>query len=180
MSQPNLQDLLNQCNTRKPPVEQWQPPVSGDMDMRIDWNGHWYHEGQVILRQPLVKLFSSILRRDVDNEYYLVTPVECWRIQVDDVPFIAVELQCSQDDNGLQQIFLRTQVDDWIRVGHDHPIKMTPKYHPYVRVRGRLWARLARSVYYELADYAVKDESGRYGVFSQGNFFVLEAGAEGA
>jgi hypothetical protein len=159
-------------HTKLPPVEQWHPPCAGNMPLRIAYDGTWHHENRPIERAALVKLFAGILRRDDDGHYYLVTPVECWRIDVEDVPFIAVEMQT--DDESL---YFRSNVDDWVCVGADHPLRIDEESNaPYVHIRGRLEARLNRAIYYELAERAVeRDIDGRseYAVYSQGVWFPL-------
>ena len=120
------------------PVHLWNPPFCGDIDMRIAADGTWFYLGSPIGRLPLVKLFSSILRKDPDR-YVLVTPVERVGIQVDDAPFLAVEMR-SEDG----RIGFRTAVDDFVWVGLEHPLRFeagaAEGVKPYVRVRGELWA----------------------------------------
>ncbi|MGI9500594.1 MAG: DUF1285 domain-containing protein [Geminicoccaceae bacterium] len=151
--------------------------------MRIDWNGVWHHEGRPILRKPLVKLLASILRREADGSYWLVTPVERGRIEVEDAPFLIVEL--AVDGEGRDQIIrAKSSLDEWVTVGPDHPLRLRlPKTGPasgplpYVVIRPNLEGRLSRSVYYqlvELGDSHPQDGVPRYGVWSAGRFFVLE------
>ena len=176
----SLLQQFDQTATKVLPVEKWNPPCLGTMDLRIARSGIWYHEGRPIERQSLVRLFASILRRDEDGCYYLVTPVERWRIQVEDVPFIVVEMQVSGAGQA-QSIYFRSNVDDWIRLGSDHPLRVdnaSGSPAPYVRVRGRLEALLGRPVYYELAEYVEERQlEGRlmYAVYSQGMWFPLAA-----
>ena len=174
--------LLQQIKKQGPaPVESWHPPLLGDMDLRIDRDGNWYHEKHLIQRQSLVRLFASILRRDADGCYYLVTPVERWRIHVEDAPFLAVEIICERHKQGPQFTF-RTNVDDWVIAGPEHTLQIEYPHGsaqpvPYIHIRGRLCARLTRAVFYELADHAeLKNIDGQdvYGVHSQGRFFPLE------
>lgn len=131
------------------PVHLWNPPFCGDIDLRIARDGTWFYMGTPIGRPALVRLFASVLRKDPDR-YVLVTPVEKVGIAVEDVPFIAVELDAETGP----LLRLRTNVDDWIDVDADHPLRFDPgplgAVTPYVRVRGDLWARLARPVFYEL------------------------------
>lgn len=163
-----------------PPVDQWDPPTSGDMDLLVTRRGAWIHEGAAIERESLVRLFSKVLRRDEDGEYYLVTPVEKWRIQVEDAPFLALVLTT----NGVretQELRFTTNVGDEVVAGVDHPIRVhyaSPEAEPapYVHVRGRLWALISRTVYLDLADLGEErliDEERHYGVRSQGRFFSL-------
>ena len=150
----------------------------GDIDIRIAADGTWYHEGGPIGRLPLVKLFASVLRRDEVGDYWLVTPVERARIRVEDVPFIAVEMTV-EGEGEAQQIRFRTNLDDEVTAGPDHPIAFRmrpdqPEKAPYVLVRGGMEARLARAVYYDLAAYLVEREiDGRpmLGVWSGSRFF---------
>ncbi|MHB8287040.1 MAG: DUF1285 domain-containing protein [Caulobacteraceae bacterium] len=137
-----------------PPVEAWNPPNCGAIDIRIARDGRWYHEGSPIGREPLVRLFSTILRHDPDG-YYLVTPVEKLKITVEDAPFIAVRVD--QVDGVLR---FTTNLGDATDAGPDHPLRVTvdPKTGepaPYVHVRGGLLARLARPVFYELVEMGV-------------------------
>jgi len=156
-----------------PPVDLWNPDFCGTIDMHIKRDGSWDYMGTPITRPAMIKLFSTILRRDDDGEYYLVTPVEKVGIRVDDAPFVAVEMEQNEGD-----IIFRTNVDDYVTAGNDHPIrveinKKTGEPTPYVKVRGRLEALIARPVFYQLAEYAVKQD-GRYGVKSANQFFPLD------
>ncbi len=164
-----------------PPVERWNPPYCGEIDIRIASDGTWYHEGRPIRRRELVKLFSRVLRRDRDGHVYLVTPVEKMRITVDDAPLHVAQMEVTGRDRE-QRILLRTLTDDIVPVNADHPLTMRPaprgdERRPYVRVRGRLDAVLLRPVYYELARLLAegRDEAGRacWGVWSAGHFFPL-------
>ena len=162
------------------PVERWNPPFCGDIDMRIAADGTWFYCGTPIGREAMVRLFASVLRRDEDGRTYLVTPVEKCGIIVDDVAFVAVELQVegTGDDRVLG---LRTNVGDRIVVDDDHPLRfeidaVNGGLKPYVRVRGRLEARLARPVLYELVALGeTEGHDGRdwFGVRSSGRFFPI-------
>jgi hypothetical protein len=154
-----------------PPVHLWNPEFCGDIDMRINRDGSWDYMGTPISRKRMVKLFSTILRRD-DDQYYLVTPVEKVGIKVVDAPFIVVEIEVEE-----KQILFRTNLDDYVKVGKENPIRVnindkTGEPTPYVLVRDRLEALISRSVYYQLADLAV-EKDGQYGVWSGGEFFPL-------
>lgn len=185
MSTPDPAALAAQIKQSPPPVENWNPPVSGTMAMRIARDGIWWHEGTPITRTALVKLFASILRRDEDGCYYLLTPVEKWRIQVDDAPFLAVAMVISQPGCA-QTLSFTTNVGDTITAGPDHPLRVefapvSGEPAPYLHVRGRLWALLTRAVYLELAEQAVEHPVGTtscYGVWSQGVFFPLDRPVE--
>jgi hypothetical protein len=158
-----------------------------DLGLRIASDGDWLYRGSPIRRIELVKLFASVLRREGDG-YWLITPVERGRIAVEDAPFVAVEL--SRIGQGTrQQLRLRTNLDEWLTIGPQHPIRLRrPKGvvpesapAPYVLVRDGLDARLARPVWYELVDLAqehVVEGRGCIGVWSDGQFFALhEQGA---
>lgn len=159
-------------------------PFCGDFDIRIAADGTWFHEGSPIGRKPLVKLFSSVLRREEDGEYWLVTPVERGRVIVDDAPFTAVEFSVSGEGRG-QSIAFRTNLDDWVELDSVHPLRVavdraTDEPRPYVLVRGRLEALILRSVYYGLAELAVEDsvnDETRLGLWSNGSFFPLDGAA---
>lgn len=152
--------------------------------MRIDRDGVWHHEGRPIARKPLVKLFASVLSRDDDGVYWLITPVERGRIDVEDAPFVVVEL--AADGAGRDQtISVKTSLDEWVAIGPDHPLHLrlptceTPDATPlpYVEIRPGLEGRLLRSVYYELVELGDSQRVEgvlRYGIWSAGRFFPLE------
>ncbi|MGB8366522.1 MAG: DUF1285 domain-containing protein [Rhizomicrobium sp.] len=159
-----------------PPVERWNPPYCGKIDIRIARDGTWYHEGTAFGRRELVRLFSTILRKDSDG-FYLVTPAEKLRIRVDDAPFVAVLLGV-EGEGEAQRLIFTTNVGDETIAGRDNPIRVetnkeTGEPAPYVHVRRGLEARIARSVFYQLADLAVPGENGFIGIWSQGVFFPL-------
>ncbi len=136
------------------PVESWNPACCGDIDIRIAHNGSWYHEGRIFRRDALVKLLSSILRKEGD-EYFLVSPVEKMRIQVEDVPFIAVEMQQEQLAGQSPALFFRTLTDDVARLDAEHPLRVqmdaiSGEPRPYIHVRGGMEARIHRPVFYEM------------------------------
>ncbi|MGB3538669.1 MAG: DUF1285 domain-containing protein [Mesorhizobium sp.] len=140
-----------------PPVERWNPPFCGDIDMEIRQDGTWFYMGTPIGRMPLVQLFSTVLRKDEDGETYLVTPVERVRIRVADAPFVAVEVNVSGSGDD-QAITFRTNVGDVVEVGPQNPLRFvdeaeTGGLKPYVLVRGRLEALVARPVMYELVGH---------------------------
>lgn len=137
---------------RLPPVHLWHPPFCGDIDMEIRRNGQWFYLGTPINRAPLVKLFSSVLRRDEDDAYYLVTPVEKVRIRVEDAPFLITTLEVLERD-GARFLQFTTQTGDVVVAGAEHPIWLEYRDgepQPYVHVRDRLHALIGRNVYYEL------------------------------
>ena len=164
---------------KMPPEEKWNPAHCGDIDIRIARDGTWYHQGSPIGRKELVRLFSTILRRDPDG-FHLVTPVEKMRIVVEDAPFQAVLMDVS--GNGREQsLSFTTNVGDATVAGPDNPIRVetdpaTDEPAPYVHVRKGLEARIARAVIYQMADLAVPGEgehAGYLGAWSNGRFFRL-------
>ncbi len=152
----------------------------GDLDIRIARDGTWYYRGSPIGRKELVSLFASVLRRDADGGYWLVTPAERGRIEVEDVPFIAIELFVCHDE-AVQVISLRTNVDEIVTIDQDHPLRVietpvTEETIPYVLIRPGLEARVSRAVYYELVALGNEeriDGESLYGVWSMGVFFPL-------
>jgi len=154
--------------------------VCGDIDIRIARDGTWFYHGSPIGRKRLVKLFATVLKREPDGTYVLETPVEKGRIQVDDVPFVAVEL-VAEGEGESQCLTLRTNIDESVTVDAAHPIRVdddpqTGHPVPYVLVRDALEARIARPVYYELVALGLEREEGNdhlYGVWSSGEFFPL-------
>lgn len=171
-----VQRMLEQIEPgARPPIHNWQPSLSGVIDIRIDRDGHWYHEGEEIKRFELVKLFASILRYELDNGHVLVTPVEKWQIEVEDAPFIAVAMARRFSGNE-QQIALVTNVGEEVLAGTAHPIFLQEKAGikaPYIAVRDGLTAKLSRPVYYEMAEF-VEQHNGETGIRSAGVFFPLD------
>ena len=159
---------------RKPPLEKWHPPLSGDIDIHIDTRGDWYHEGTQIKRQPLVNLFASILRCEDDGHYYLVTPVEKWRIRVDDTPLLAVDMDIVESGDN-QKIIFRLNTDELVLLDKTHflhieNIELQP--HPILQLDHGLSARLTTSLFYRLIDSA-RQRGDEIGVYSDGELFVL-------
>jgi uncharacterized protein len=162
-----------------PPVERWNPPFCGDLDMRIAGDGTWYYLKTPIGRPALVKLFASVLKREGDK-YFLVTPVEKCGIVVDDAPFLAVELQVEEMAGG-RVLHFRTNVDDWVTCGPEHPLRFEPEagtggLKPYLHVRRDLWAKVTRALFFELVELGEEREvDGRamFGVTSMGAFFAM-------
>jgi hypothetical protein len=172
---------------RAPPVERWDPPDCGAIDMAIDFDGGWSYMGSPIGRPALVRLFASVLRREPDGRHVLVTPVEKVTIRVADAPFVAVEMHAEREGMA-QRLTFRTNVGDVVAAGPDHPLRFVLKpgrgdLMPYLHVRGGLEARLARPLLYELVERA-SELAGRAGVFSGGRFFPFpeaeDAGAAGS
>lgn len=145
-----------------PPVERWEPEFCGDLDMEIKRDGTWFYMGTPIGRAALVQLFSTVLRKDSDGKTYLVTPVEKVGIRVEDAPFVAVELDVS--GSGDRQVMtFRTNVGDVVEAGPENPLRFededdTGGLKPYLLVRGRLEALVARPVMYELAHHGEEIE----------------------
>ena len=163
-----------------PPVDRWNPEFCGDIDMEIRADGTWFYLGTPIGRMPLVQLFSTVLRRDADGRTYLVTPVEKVGIRVVDAPFVAVEMNAS-GDGANQVVTFRTNVGDVVEAGPGHPLRFvdeaeTGGLKPYVLVRGRLEALVARPVMYELIGHGEEIEiDGRtmFAVRSKGEVYPV-------
>ena len=161
-----------------PPVHLWNPPFCGDLDMRIARDGTWFYQGTPIGRPALVKLFSTILKRE-NGKHVLVTPVEKVGIQVDDAPFLAVEMR-DELHEGQRLLNFRTNVDDWVACDAAHRLRFEPAADdglvPYLHVRADLWAKVTRALYYELVDMGVErmiDGRPMFGIESGGEFFTM-------
>lgn len=151
-----LEQLIKEAASRPDaPVERWDPPYCGDIGLAIGADGTWTYRDSPITRMPLIKLFARVLRRDADGQTFLVTPAEKIDVAVADAPFLAVELEVRGEGQG-QQLIFRTNVDDVVTAGSDHPLTFKTAegggLKPYLRVRGRLDALLSRSVTYDLLD----------------------------
>ena len=165
----------------KPPVELWNPPYCGDIGLKIARDGTWSYRDSPIGRIAMVKLFASVLRRDVDGRHYVVTPVEKIDVAVEDAPFVAIEMEV-QGVGREQSLLFRTNVDDVVTAGPGHPLRFEAEpagggLKPYVRVRGGLDALVSRAVYYDLMELVVTsgDQPGTaLGLWSGGAFFKLE------
>jgi uncharacterized protein len=161
-----------------PPVERWNPAYCGEIDMRIAADGTWHYNGSPIGRPALVRLFSTVLRKDPER-YVLVTPVERVGIVVEDAPFLAVEMAVDGEGES-RQVAFRTNVDDLVQVGPDHPLRFetdgTGGLKPYVLVRGDLWARLTRALALDLI--ALGEERGHvFGIGIAGSFVPVAPAA---
>jgi len=161
-----------------PPVHLWNPPFCGDLDMRIAGDGTWFYMGTPIGRPALVRLFSTILKRE-NGKHFLVTPVEKVGIRVDDAPFMAVEMRVENDARG-RLLRFRTNVDDWVacEVGHGLRFERATDggLTPYLHVRADLWAKVTRALYYDLVDMGEErmiDGEDMFGVESGGEFFAM-------
>lgn len=158
-----------------PPVEQWHPDHCGDSEMRIARDGTWFHQGTPIGRMAMVRLFSTILRREPDGGYVLVTPGEKLDIAVEDAPFVAVEMKAEGVGRAVRLAF-RLNTGDLVVAGPDHPLRFEERDdgpHPYLHVRGGLEALVNRAVYYDLAERALDDGGDPPGIWSNGAFFPL-------
>ena len=171
-------------NKGLPPVERWNPPFCGDIDMRIAADGTWFYQKTPIGRLALVKLFASVLKKE-GGKYFLVTPVEKVGLKVDDVPFLAVEMSAGGDDQGRQMLTFRTNVDDSVTAGPGHALRFEPEVtgglRPYLHVRRDLWAKVTRAVFYDLValgEERAVDGRRMFGIASAGAFFpMVEADA---
>jgi uncharacterized protein len=179
----SITDALARADARRasgpPPVERWNPPFCGDLDMRIATDGTWFYLKTPIGRPALVKLFASVLKREGDD-YYLVTPVEKCGIKVEDVPFLAVELMVEHEPNG-RVLHFRTNVDDWVACGPEHQLRFAPEagtggLKPYLHVRRDLWAKVTRALFFDLVELGEEmqiEGKAMFGVSSMGAFFAM-------
>ena len=176
-----LEALLKaQGGDKLPPVDKWNPPYCGDIGMAIRRDGLWMYQNSPIGRKPLVRLFSRVLRKDADGKHYLVTPVEKVDVAVEDAPFLGVEMEVAGGGRE-QQLTFRTNVDDAVRCGPEHPLRFEAEagsggLKPYLLVRGRLEALVTRAVYYDLVELAVTeiiDGQDQFGVWSGGKFWRM-------
>ena len=161
-----------------PPVELWNPPFCGDIDMRIAADGTWFYQKTPIGRPALVKLFASVLKREGDK-YFLVTPVEKVGLIVEEAPFLAVELKVEHDARG-QVLCFRTNVDDWVEAGPGHALRFAPEptggLKPFLHVRRELWAKVTRALFYDLVELGEErevDGKAMFGVASGAEFFAM-------
>ncbi|HEU0044396.1 DUF1285 domain-containing protein [Sphingomonas sp.] len=164
------------ADQRLPPVERWNPTHCGDSEMRIARDGTWFHQGSPIGRPAMVRLFSTILRREPDGGFVLVTPVEKLDIAVEDAPFTAVEMK-AEGDRRQARLAFRLNTGDLVTAGPENALRFagTPdEPRPYLHVRGGLEALVVRSIYYDLAERALSSDEEPAGVWSDGVFFPLE------
>jgi len=171
----DLQGLIDE--RRLPPVERWNPDRCGHSGMRITRDGTWFHDGTPIRRPAMVRLFSSILRREPDGRHVLVTPVEKLDIDVEATAFRAIDMR-TEGDGREQRIAFALDSGDAVMLGAEHPLRFVETEcgpSPRLLVRHGLEAELTRAVYYELAELALQHVDGPPGVWSEGIFFPLEA-----
>lgn len=172
LSKLSLTEIAVLAAERKlPPVESWHPEHQGDSEMRIAADGKWYHQEGEITRPAMIRAFSTLLRRDAEDRYWLVTPQQKLSIEVEDAPFIAVELQ-TEGNSEHRTIAFRLNSDDLIVAGPEHHIELRNGL-PYLHVRNGLWAKLARPVYYELAEIALTENPDAPHIWSGGEFFAI-------
>lgn len=172
----SLAEIARLADEQKlPPVDSWNPAHCGHSDMRIARDGTWFHQGSPINRPAMVRLFASILRREPDGRHVLVTPVEKLDIEVEDAPFVAVEMKV-EGSGPDARIAFRLNTGDLIPAGRDHALRFEERGdgpHPYLHVRHGLEALVARPVYYELAALALDNGSDPPGIWSNGALFAM-------
>lgn len=169
-----LQKLMDE--RRLPPVDKWNPDHCGHSNMRIARDGTWYHDGSPIRRPAMVRLFSTVLRREPDGSHVLVTPVEKLEIDVESTAFRAAEMQ-TEGAGQTRTVAFKLNSGDVVILGPEHPLRMVATESgpsPRVLVRHGLEAELSRSVYYEIAELALAESSSPIGIWSNGAFFPLE------
>jgi hypothetical protein len=176
LSRLTLAEIAAMAAARKlPPVDSWAPDRHGHSAMRIARDGTWFHDGTPIARENMVRLFSTILRREADGAHVLVTPAEKLAIDVEDAPFVAVEVK-SEGQGRDRQLAFRLNTGDLVVAGPAHPLRFDERNGepaPYLAVRGGMEARIARAPYYELAEMALDDGADPPGVWSKGIFFAM-------
>lgn len=176
LSKLSLGEIAELAAQRKlPPVKDWKPEASGDSLMQITADGRWFHDGGEITRAAMIRAFSTLLRREEDGSHWLVTPYEKQSIVVEDAPFVAVELR-SEGEGTARKLAFRLNTDDLVVAGEDHAIELRgPDALPYLHVRDGLWAKLARPVYYELAELALAENPNAPLLWSDGAKFTIGA-----
>ncbi len=173
-----VEEAVPKSQPGQPPLHLWQPALSGDIDILIKRDGSWWHEGEPIRRQPLVRLFASILRRESDGDYYLVTPVEKWRISVESLPLVVVDFDIEGSGSGDQQCLVVTNTGRRYPLGKHYPLYIPEDSEsaaddiPAVGLDYGLAAQFNRAAWYRLVD-ASEEEGGRPGIRSSGLFFPL-------
>jgi uncharacterized protein len=177
LSQLSLEQISQLVTDRHlPPVERWNPERFGHSEMLIARDGTWFHQGAPITRENMVRLFSTILRREADGSYVLVTPSERLAIVVEDAPFLAVEVK-NEGVGRLRRLAFRLNTGDLAVAGKKHPLRFGERDGepaPYLMIRGGMEALIARTVYYELAELAISEAGKPLGLWSDGVFFPME------
>lgn len=163
----------------KPPLHLWNPKLSGDIDIRISVNGDWFHLGSKIKRKSLVKLFSTLLRREDDGDYYLLTPVEKWRIQVDDTALLITDMDIFDEGFDTQRVVVTSNMNEQYTLNEQYSLQLRASSNPaelkpIVVLDYQLTAKLSRAVYYRMVEYAVARQGG-YFLFSDSCWFDLES-----
>ena len=167
----------------KPPIDQWHPELSGDIDIVVNRKGEWLYQGKPIPREAIVRLFTTILRREDDGHFYLVTPVEKWRIQVEDTPLLAHSL-VSTGSGKDRNLAVTTNVGETLEISETLPLVVesypgTDEPRPVIKLPHGLEARLVTSAYYDLAELVAEDDpdpDGLMGIWSHGKFFKIAEG----
>ncbi len=178
LSSHSLAEIAELAAAQKlPPVASWAPAHTGQSNMRIARDGTWFHEGSPIRRENMVRLFSTILRRELDGQHVLVTPAERLFIEVEDAAFLAVEVKSSGEGTARKLVF-RLNTGELVVAGVGRGVSVRGTVEepaPYLHVRDGLEARLSRTLYYELATLALDEGNAPIGLWSAGAFFSLEA-----
>ncbi len=178
MSRLSLDELATLASEHpSPPLDQWNPPLTGDSLVRIAADGRWFHDGTLIMRENLVRLFASILRREADGSFVLVTPVERQTVEVEDLPFQAVEVK-SEGIGQARTLAFRLNVGTIVMAGPDHAMRFEgtaddPK--PALLVRPGIEARIARAPFYDLVEWACDEAPHAPGLWSGGAYFTMAA-----
>lgn len=163
-------------NYDSPPLHLWDPALSGDIDIRIDSAGRWFHQGDEIHREAIVRVFASILRREADGEYYLVTPAEKWRIKVDALPLLVCDIDYLDDDSARPTLQATLNTDKKVLIGPDHPLYLEASYDNVAAVRldHGLSALFTRNAWYRLVELS-EPVDGLASIASAGEAYALEA-----
>jgi uncharacterized protein len=173
-----LEEIARLVSEQKlPPVDQWAPERIGDSEMRIARDGTWHHQGTPIRRENMVRLFSTILRRETDGRHALVTPTEKLFIEVEDTPFIAVEVK-SEGAGPARKLAFRLNTGDLVLAGRNHVLTFagtSDAPRPLLDVRGGMQARIERTAFYALAEWAIEEGNDPLGLWSDGIFFEMAA-----
>ena len=170
-----IEKQVKERNFDSPPLHLWHPPLSGDIAIRIAADGTWYHEGAEIKREALVRLFASILRREDDGEYYLVTPAEKWRIEVELHPLIVTDITPTTASQGKPVLQALLNTGKTVEIGAEHPLFLEPSVGdiPALSLEHGLTALVSRAAWYRLADMA-SEEAGTLIITSGEYRFALE------